>query len=190
MIFTFLKRTERATSCHISKIMTPNIHPRSLTTQASTRWQPRRTLRLEKTAPQHRGAAHPPFLQCSRNQPALPAAEQTLTHSSLGRPAVSTNQWVPEAYKIQKGGFCLYSQSFHFWTEHVWMLTAKEFPSWFHIKGKFQVYALCVLRKIIKTPPYVRSGHGASSSILSLPLAPSEDFEKNMLSSFPLTAQV
>lgn len=59
--------------------------------------------------------------------------------------------------------------------------------SWFHIKGNLEaphkVYSLC-------TPHYSGSDHGASSTALFLPLAPHDNFEKNILSSLLLTAEV
>lgn len=119
---------------------------------------------------------HTPFQHHPRKQPALPATMQTWTHSSLRRLAVSMNMWAWTAYKIQNGGFCLYSQPLHFWLvlKRVWTLWAREFSSWVCIKDSFKalqrVYSLCVLHETIK-PHYIRSSHCAFRSILSLLLA-------------------
>lgn len=149
----------------------PSIH--QVTTIKMTWW--------EETAPWHVRVAHTVFQQWSRNQPALPATVQSQTLSSLQR-----QLWAHAAYKTHNGGFCLYGQSLHFWSicKWVWTLMARDPPD-FTLKAiskPHTVYSLC-------TPHYSGSDHGASSTVLFLPLAPQDDFEKNMLSSL-LTAEV
>lgn len=95
--------------------------------------------------------------------------------------------------KMENGGFCLNSQSLHFWVKHIWTLTAKEFSSRHHTKGSVKAHRECTLRVFsigqYKTPTVSDqpTEHPAGFCHLHWHQA---RFLKNMLSSLSLTTEV